>query len=307
MRLLHARLRDGDVRLCARRRAGARSRSFTTRSPAISAAAPATGRSSRPAGRLRACPIRRALCRRLCAVSAERETIAAAIRLYFAPRSLAEIARSARTISRRHRVGGGTDLGLLASKERKHFPGHHSRPSMSPSCSASLRAMGWHRDRRRRDIYGSVAAYRQTLSRIRRDHPPHRLAADPQSRHHRGQYRQRLADRRHHSLPDRARRGGHALCDGGGRARCRSRISSPATARPRSRRTRSSRRSAFPSCRNRDSIRAYKLSKRFDQDISTVIAAFSLTLEDGGVQEFRAVFGGMAAKSRSAQRTSKKR
>jgi xanthine dehydrogenase small subunit len=38
----------------------------------------------------------------------------------------------------------------------------------------------------------------------------------------------------------------------------------------------------------------YKLSKRFDQDISTVIAAFHLKLRNGEVNELRAAYGGMA-------------
>ena len=43
------------------------------------------------------------------------------------------------------------------------------------------------------------------------------------------------------------------------------------------------------------SFTAYKLSKRFDQDISTVVAAFRLRVEDGSVSEFLAAYGGMAA------------
>ena len=40
----------------------------------------------------------------------------------------------------------------------------------------------------------------------------------------------------------------------------------------------------------------FKVSKRFDQDISALCAAFSLTLDDAGkVEKFRAAFGGMAA------------
>jgi xanthine dehydrogenase small subunit len=43
-------------------------------------------------------------------------------------------------------------------------------------------------------------------------------------------------------------------------------------------------------------FRAYKLSKRFDQDISAVCAAFALVLAaDGRVQSFRTGFGGVAA------------
>jgi len=45
---------------------------------------------------------------------------------------------------------------------------------------------------------------------------------------------------------------------------------------------------------------AYKLSKRFDQDISTVIAAFRLALEGDRVGEVRASYGGMAARTMRA-------
>jgi xanthine dehydrogenase small subunit len=44
-------------------------------------------------------------------------------------------------------------------------------------------------------------------------------------------------------------------------------------------------------------LHVYKVSKRFDQDISTVIAAFALARDgDGRVQELRAAYGGMAAR-----------
>jgi xanthine dehydrogenase small subunit len=45
---------------------------------------------------------------------------------------------------------------------------------------------------------------------------------------------------------------------------------------------------------------AYKLSKRFDQDISTVVAAFALKAEGGKVVSLRAVYGGMAATTKRA-------
>lgn len=45
----------------------------------------------------------------------------------------------------------------------------------------------------------------------------------------------------------------------------------------------------------------YKLSKRFDQDISTVVAAFSLRLEGANAGELHAVYGGMAATSARAK------
>ncbi|HZW20572.1 xanthine dehydrogenase small subunit [Noviherbaspirillum sp.] len=47
-------------------------------------------------------------------------------------------------------------------------------------------------------------------------------------------------------------------------------------------------------------FRTYKLSKRFDQDISAVCAAFALTLDGSTVRDARIAFGGMAAISRRA-------
>jgi xanthine dehydrogenase small subunit len=41
-------------------------------------------------------------------------------------------------------------------------------------------------------------------------------------------------------------------------------------------------------------FRVYKLSKRFDQDISAVCGGFNVTVEDGLVREARIAFGGMA-------------
>ncbi|MFH1806534.1 MAG: xanthine dehydrogenase small subunit [Pseudomonadota bacterium] len=41
-------------------------------------------------------------------------------------------------------------------------------------------------------------------------------------------------------------------------------------------------------------FRAYKISKRFDQDITAVLGAFAITLENGVVADLRVTFGGMA-------------
>jgi hypothetical protein len=43
-----------------------------------------------------------------------------------------------------------------------------------------------------------------------------------------------------------------------------------------------------------DRLRVYKLSKRFDQDISAVCGAFNITVEGGTVTAARIAFGGMA-------------
>ena len=49
---------------------------------------------------------------------------------------------------------------------------------------------------------------------------------------------------------------------------------------------------SFP--RQPDRLRCYKLSKRFDQDISAVCGCFNVTVEDGKVSAARIAFGGMA-------------
>lgn len=47
-------------------------------------------------------------------------------------------------------------------------------------------------------------------------------------------------------------------------------------------------------------FRCYKISKRFDQDISAVMGAFRFTIEEGAVSEARIAFGGMAATPKRA-------
>ncbi|MDM0022831.1 xanthine dehydrogenase small subunit [Variovorax saccharolyticus] len=49
-------------------------------------------------------------------------------------------------------------------------------------------------------------------------------------------------------------------------------------------------------------LRAYKISKRFDQDISALCAAFAIRVEGGRVAHARIAFGGMAAVPRRALR-----
>jgi xanthine dehydrogenase small subunit len=50
-----------------------------------------------------------------------------------------------------------------------------------------------------------------------------------------------------------------------------------------------------PRAQQNQAFRAYKVSKRLDDDISAVCAAFNLRIEDGVVQDARIAFGGMAA------------
>jgi xanthine dehydrogenase small subunit len=52
--------------------------------------------------------------------------------------------------------------------------------------------------------------------------------------------------------------------------------------------------------RQPDRLRCYKLSKRFDQDISAVCGCFSIAVEDGMVTAARIAFGGMAGTPKRA-------
>jgi xanthine dehydrogenase small subunit len=46
--------------------------------------------------------------------------------------------------------------------------------------------------------------------------------------------------------------------------------------------------------RQDDNLKVYKISKRFDQDISAALGAFNIRVEDGTISEARIAFGGMA-------------
>jgi xanthine dehydrogenase small subunit len=52
-----------------------------------------------------------------------------------------------------------------------------------------------------------------------------------------------------------------------------------------------------------DRLRCHKVSKRFDQDISAVLGAFNVTVEDGTVTAARIAFGGMAPTPKRATAT----
>jgi xanthine dehydrogenase small subunit len=58
---------------------------------------------------------------------------------------------------------------------------------------------------------------------------------------------------------------------------------------------------AVPKLKRNEAFRAYKVSKRFDQDISAVMAAFKLSLAGRQIQSARIAFGGMAATPKRAR------
>ena len=57
---------------------------------------------------------------------------------------------------------------------------------------------------------------------------------------------------------------------------------------------------SIPKLKSNQVFRAYKVSKRFDQDISSVIGAFFIEISNEQITKARVVFGGMASKTRHA-------
>lgn len=58
-----------------------------------------------------------------------------------------------------------------------------------------------------------------------------------------------------------------------------------------------------PKLADNEHFRCYKISKRFDQDISAVMAAFHFTVDNGSITKARIAFGGMAATPQRAEVT----
>ena len=153
-------------------------------------------------------------------------------------------------------------------------PGRLPEPA-SPTCSGSRSTDDDDPHRRRRHARPTLGeAIAPASPRLRRADPPLWLGPGAQRRHHRRQHRQRLAHRRQPARADRAR--GHAAPAAAATRRrehaARGLLPRLRQAGPRARAS-SSRRSAIP--RQPDRLRCYKLSKRFDQDISAVCGCFS--------------------------------
>ena len=275
-----------------------------TRSPATCAAAPATGRSwmrpSRPAATVRPTVFRRRSAR--CAPRSPRSTTAATSRSGRMRASSRRRLRSSpwprsmRRIRTPSIVAGATDVGLWITKQLRDLPKiiwigrvaglDHDRSTAESAFGAPLpmpEAALPHGDR----------------SRSRRAAPPPRLEAGARLGHGRRQYRQRLADRRHAAGADRARR--DARTPHGGLATRTLPLEDFFIAygkQDRRRRTRLARR--HPKLKAGEHFRCYKISKRFDQDISAVMAAVKVILDGRRIAAARIAFGGMAATPKRA-------
>jgi xanthine dehydrogenase small subunit len=63
---------------------------------------------------------------------------------------------------------------------------------------------------------------------------------------------------------------------------------------------------SIPKLKSNEAFRCYKIAKRFDQDISAVLAAFKFALAGRRISEARVAFGGMAATPKRARATEAK-
>ena len=129
------------------------------------------------------------------------------------------------------------------------------------------------------------------------------VCADPEQCHARRQHRQRLADRRFDAGVDRARRDGRAAGVEPAIAKSTWTRSIPDSAGPTA-----SAANSWPRCGYRSappglSLRAYKISKRYDQDISAVFACFALTIDARTDRTVRIGCGGVAPTPVRARRT----
>ncbi|MGE3146502.1 MAG: xanthine dehydrogenase small subunit [Pseudorhodoplanes sp.] len=218
--------------------------------------------------------------------------------LFLAPRNLQELADARRRHPDALLLAGGTDLGLLASKERRAFP-----VIVSTAHVAEMRATA---TREGTLSIGAAVTYTEALPQIERHYPAF------------GEIVRRIGSRQIRNLGTLAGNvanaspigdtipcliaiGAEVVLDADGNSR-RMKVEDFITGY---------RKTALgpgevivaldlPLPAKGATFRAYKLSKRFDQDISTVIAAFALTLKGNKVESIRAAFGGMAVKSARA-------
>ena len=203
-------------------------------------------------------------------------------------------------------LAGGTDVGLWVTKQQRALGDARSTSARV----AELRAIDRSADgcveigaaapldRRVRGARDRVAGARRGLGALR-------LGADPQRRHAGRQRRQRLADRRFDAGADRARRGSRAAAPGGDRARDAARGLLPRLPADGARAGRVPAARPCPAPRGRSTLlRAYKVSKRHDQDISAVFVAFrARPRRRRASRAARIGFGGMAATPRRATAT----
>ncbi len=268
------------------------------RLPAISAAAPDIGRSSMR--RCRPAPSEpdrsfAAASEASCGSPRRGSTIGEdvfvgdATRFFAAPASEASLAAL---------YAAHPDAVLARRRHRCRPLGHqeHGRRSTRSSGSAGSRVCDAIEDTPEALVIGAMAshadAYRGPCgdrSRSRRDHAPLRLGAGARIRHRRRQHRQRLAHRRSRARADRTRLRSSNCADASDtRTHSARNVSSSPIANRTGCRANTCGASSCRSSRPTRAFRAYKVTKRFDEDISACARARSGSRSTGRTHRVRA-------------------
>jgi xanthine dehydrogenase small subunit len=219
--------------------------------------------------------------------------------LYLAPHSIDELVAAKAKYPDAFVLGGGTDLGIRVSKEREAFP-----VVISTQWVRELRAVS--EDQEKLTIGGGVT-YTKALPYLDRHFPSFAAMV------------RRIGSRQIRNIGTLAANIANASPIGD-TIPCL--MALDATIMLRSNRgVRGVKADAFivsyrktamakdeiieaieiPLLKDGTSFTTYKLSKRFDQDISTVIGAYRLRVDHGKIAELRAAYGGMAATTARAR------
>jgi xanthine dehydrogenase small subunit len=219
--------------------------------------------------------------------------------LYLAPRSPGELVEAKAKYPNAFVLGGGTDLGIRVSKEREAFP-----VVISTQWVSELRAIS---DDGGTLTIGGGVTYTRALTSLDKHFPSF------------AELVRRIGSRQIRNIGTLAANIANASPIGD-TIPCL--IALDATIVLRSKRgTRGVKADEFilgyrktamesdeiiesieiPLLKDGTTFTTYKLSKRFDQDISTVIGAYRLRVEDGKATELRAAYGGMAATTARAK------
>ncbi len=222
-----------------------------------------------------------------------------AAQIFLAPKTLDDMAEAKARHPDAILLSGGTDLGLRVSKERETFPAIISTASVSALKTIS--------DRDGKLTIGGGVTYTQALPYLDRHFPSFATLV------------RRIGSRQIRNLGTFAGNLANASPIGDS-IPCL--IALDATITLRSKRGERQvkaddfilgyRKTALesdefieaisiPQLKSGTNFTVYKLSKRFDQDISTVIGAFRLRIENGKVAELRVAYGGMAATTSRAK------
>jgi len=219
--------------------------------------------------------------------------------LYLAPRSVGELVEAKAKYPDAFVLGGGTDLGIRVSKDREAFP-----VVISTQWVSELRAVSEDSDKL---IIGGGVTYTRALPSLDRHFPSFAALV------------RRIGSRQIRNIGTLAANIANASPIGD-TIPCLMALDATIVLRSK-RGVRSVKADEFiisyrktamkkdeiiqaieiPKLKDGTSFTTYKLSKRFDQDISTVIGAYCLRVEDGKVADLRAAYGGMAATTARAQ------